>query len=227
MRAPRARLILQELKRSFTIHQEDYVSLLIGHKFKDPFATLVATILSQSSTDINSLKAFNNLDERVGVKPELLARASIESIEAAIKIGGLHRTKSRALKQLAIEVLQRFKGNLTPVLELPFTEARKSLTSLPKVGPKTADVLLVTLAGKPTIPVDTHVNRVSKRLGLAPETGKYEHVRAALQAHFPKRDYHKVHLHLIALGRHVCKAGRPLCSHCPVKKLCPFPNKTT
>lgn len=89
------------------------------------------------------------------------------------------------------------------------------------VGPKTADVVLLFSANKPTIPVDTHVNRVSKRLGLAPAKGDYEDIRLSLQSIFNPEDYLSVHLLLITLGRKYCKARRPLCQKCPVNKYCP------
>ncbi len=92
---------------------------------------------------------------------------------------------------------------------------------MPGVGPKTADVVLLFSANKPTIPVDTHVNRVSKRLGLSPQGGDYEAVRLSLQSKFEPKDYLTVHLLLIALGRKFCKAHNPHCSACPVNKYCP------
>lgn len=89
------------------------------------------------------------------------------------------------------------------------------------VGPKTADVVLLFCANKPTVPVDTHVNRVSRRLGLAPAKGDYEAVRVSLQGCFEPKDYLAVHLLLIALGRKYCRAHNPLCHSCPVNSLCP------
>jgi endonuclease-3 len=100
-------------------------------------------------------------------------------------------------------------------------EARKKLMELPGVGPKTADVVLLFSANQPTIPVDTHVNRVSKRLGLAPANGDYEAVRLSLQSLFEPKDYLAVHLLLIAHGRKTCKAQHPCCHQCPVYDYCP------
>ncbi|MCK4475058.1 endonuclease III, partial [Candidatus Bathyarchaeota archaeon] len=95
------------------------------------------------------------------------------------------------------------------------------LLQLPGVGPKTADVVLLFCADKPTIPVDTHVNRVSKRLGLAPNDREYETVRKSLQSLYNPKDYLTIHVVLILLGRKYCKAGKPLCRECPVNMLCP------
>ncbi len=103
---------------------------------------------------------------------------------------------------------------------MPVEKARKALMAFIGVGPKTADVVLLFSANKPTVPVDTHVNRVSKRLGLAPTLGGYEVVRLSLQEYFPPKDYLAVHLLLIALGRKFCKAHNPLCPQCPVNTYC-------
>jgi endonuclease-3 len=103
---------------------------------------------------------------------------------------------------------------------MPTEEARKTLMAMSGVGPKTADVVLLFSANKPTVPVDTHVNRVSKRLGLSPANGGYEDVRKSLQSLFMPKDYLSVHLLLIALGRKTCKAQKPLCCSCPVNSYC-------
>jgi len=108
-----------------------------------------------------------------------------------------------------------------PILSLPLEEARKTLIQMPGIGPKTADVVLLFSAEKPTIPVDTHVNRVAKRLGFAPENGDYEAIRANLQSLYNPQDYLAVHVLLIAHGRSYCKARRPFCEQCPVNNHCP------
>jgi endonuclease-3 len=99
------------------------------------------------------------------------------------------------------------------------------LQELPNVGPKTADVLL-SILGEPTISVDTHVDRVSKRLGLAPYKGKYEMVRSSLLNAFLGEEYRVVPMYFMALGRRVCRARRPLCPKCPINNLCPYDEKT-
>jgi endonuclease-3 len=104
---------------------------------------------------------------------------------------------------------------------MPFEEARKTLMQLPGVGPKTADVVLLFSANQPTIPIDTHVKRVSKRLALAPANGDYEDTRKALQSLYKPKDYLDIHIMLILLGRKYCRARNPLCQKCPVNTLCP------
>jgi len=193
---------------------------------KNPFQTLVATIISQNTTSKNAGKAFEKLSEKYQITPEALANANEKEIEEALRIAGLYRNKAETIRKVSRIVLREFHGSLEFVYSSPLEEARKSLMSLPGVGPKTADVVLLFSARKHTIPVDTHVNRVSKRLRLAPDGGSYEEVRTALQSLFVPEDYLAVHILLIALGRRYCKALKPLCQQCPVNELCPSRRST-
>jgi endonuclease-3 len=186
----------------------------------DPFETLVVTIISQNTADTNTERAYEHLSTKFRITPQVLARAKISDIEDCIRVAGLYQAKVRAIQNASKIVLKKFHGNLNPVLALPIEEARRTLMEMPGVGPKTADVVLMFSAGKPTIPVDTHVTRVSKRLGLAPQKGKYEAVRNSLQLLFQPKDYASVHLLLIAHGRKTCKAQKPLCHACPVSGVC-------
>jgi len=188
---------------------------------KDPFETLVVTIISQNTADRNTARAFENLSKQFEITPEVLANAEISRIETCLRVGGLYKSKTKTIQTASKIILEKFHGSLAPVLSLPLDEARKMLTELPGVGPKTADVVLLFSANQPTIPVDTHVNRVAKRLGLAPANGNYEAVRLSLQSLFQPKDYLAVHLLLIAHGRKYCKARRPHCIECPVNNYCP------
>ena len=136
-------------------------------------------------------------------------------------MAGLYRNKSKTIKYLAEVVLNKFNGDLTPVLKMPLDQAREILLSFPGVGPKTADVFLLFCGNKPTIPVDTHVFRVSKRLGLSPKDADYEGVRRSLQEVYPPNEYLALHLLLISLGRTFCKSRKPMCKSCPLLDLCP------
>jgi len=215
MKDENAEKILAILRNTFSIPKWIFSS-------EDPFKTLVATIISQNTNDLNTAKAFENLSNNFRITPEILAKAEVKDIERCLKVAGLYRNKSRVIKQVSEEVVQKYKGDLKRILVLPLEEARSLLLDFRGVGPKTADVLLLFAAKKSTIPVDTHVNRVSKRLGLAPQDGDYEDVRQALQALFDSKDYLSVHLLLIACGRKYCKAHKPLCSECPLRNLCRF-----
>lgn len=187
----------------------------------DPFETLVETIISQNTADRNTERAFEALSKQFEITPEVLAVAQTSRIERSLRLAGLYKNKARAIKQVSKMLLEKYHGTLEPILSLPLEHARKTLMEFPGVGPKTADVVLLFAAKQPTIPVDTHVNRVAKRLGLAPANGDYEAVRKGLQSLYDSRDYFSVHLLLIAHGRKYCKARRPLCNQCPVNMLCP------
>jgi endonuclease-3 len=211
-------------KRTATILQvlnETYMMPKWTKAQRDPFETLIMTIISQNTADRNTARAFERLSNRFEIKPEVLANAETSSIEEALKAAGLYTNKSKTIKQVSTIILEKFHGSVQPILALPLEEARKPLIQMPGVGPKTADVVLLFSAKQPTIPVDTHVNRVSKRLGFAPANGDYEAVRTSLQSLYEQSDYLAVHVLLIAHGRRYCKARRPLCAECPVNTYCP------
>jgi endonuclease-3 len=187
----------------------------------DPFETLVETIISQNTADRNTTRAFECLSKRFEMKPEALAEAETIEIEQCLKVAGLYKNKAKSIKQVSRKILEEFHGALESILDLPFEDARKTLLQFPGVGPKTTDVVLLFAAKQPTIPVDTHVNRVAKRLKFTPENADYETVRKNLQSLYNSRDYLAVHLLLIAHGRKFCKARRPICGECPLNMHCP------
>ncbi len=189
-------------------------------KQQAPFETLIAIIISQNTADTNTEKAFECLSNQFEVTPKALAEAETCKLEACLNVAGLYQSKAKTIKAVSKIIEEKFGGSLALILSLPLNEARRKLMNLPGVGPKTADVVLLFCVNQPTIPVDTHVNRVSKRLGLAPEDGDYEVVRLSLQALFPPKDYLALHLLLIAHGRKYCKAIKPLCIQCPVNSYC-------
>jgi len=185
------------------------------------FETLVITVISQNTADRNTSRAFENLSEKFPITPKALLKAPIQEIEEALKVAGLYRNKARTIKKLAKIVMERFNSSLNFIHEMPLEEARKTLLELPGIGPKTADVLLLFRAKKPTIPIDTHIKRVSKRLGFAKPDANYEEIRKSLQRLYDPKDYFGVHILLIMLGRKYCKARNPKCQDCPVQSLCP------
>ncbi|MEM3627035.1 MAG: endonuclease III [Candidatus Bathyarchaeia archaeon] len=217
MAEKRAEKILQRLRQTFSMPK------WITSK-KDEFTTLIITIISQNTADRNTAKAFERLSKKFKITPEVLANAEVSQIEECLRVAGLYRNKAKIIKHVSKVIVEKFGANLKSILSLPFEEARSMLLQLPGVGPKTADVLLLFCAEKPTIPVDTHVNRVAKRLGLAPENGNYEEVRNSLQSLYHPKDYLAVHILLIMLGRRYCIARKPLCGECPVGIFCPSKN---
>jgi len=190
-------------------------------KSRSPFRTLIHTILSQNTNDRNSEAAMKKLSQRYRINPEALSKAHVRDLMKCIRSAGLYTLKAPRIKEISRIILERYHGRLSPILELPYEQAKQELTALPGVGPKTADILLAFIAEHPVIPVDTHIARVSKRLGIAPRKASYEKVRASLEALIPPRDRLQLHLSIIAFGREICRAPRPLCRICPLNIACP------
>jgi endonuclease III len=206
--------ILQTLLKSLALPK------LVKQK-NDPFETLIITIISQNTNDNNTERAFENLSDQFEIAPLTLSEAETSKIEGCLHVGGLYKIKAKTIKNISKIILEKFDGSLKTILSLPLDDARKTLLELPGIGPKTADVVLLFSADQPTIPVDTHVNRVSKRFGWVSATDDYDIVRLRLQSLFDQKDYLKVHLLLIAHGRKYCKARHPKCHECPVNIYCP------
>ncbi|MEM2320986.1 MAG: endonuclease III [Candidatus Bathyarchaeia archaeon] len=189
----------------------------------DPFKVLIRTIISQSTAEINTRRAFEKLLMKIQpFTPAQLAEVDVKEVEETLKVAGLYRNKAAKIKRISSIILEEFDGNLDFIYHLPLSEAREKLLRLPGVGPKTADILLLFCAKRPVLPVDTHVNRVSKRLGLVRVNEKrYDAIRSKLERLYEPKDYFAVHMLFIALGRTFCKALKPLCSRCPLRELCP------
>ncbi len=189
-----------------------------------PFETLVHTILSQNTNDRNSDAAMRKLRKRYKITPRVLSKARVSDVTRCIRSAGLYRSKAPRIIQVARIINQQYAGRLSQILNLPYGQAKEKLMNLPGVGPKTADILLAFVAKHPVIPIDTHIERVSKRLGIAPQNADYESIRGNLEALIPSRDRLQLHLSLIAFGRAICKAPRARCAVCPVCDLCPSSN---
>jgi len=189
------------------------------YRSQDAFQALIAVILSQNTSSANSFRAYNRLEKKHEVKPEVLAQLDPEEIKPLIRIAGLHKRRSNRIVAVSNEVLKRFNGNLERVLRLPLEEARRELMSIKGVGPKTADVVLASKAGKPVLPIDTNIFRILNRTGLV-KGRKYEEARSVLESGVPPEKRWAVHLSLIRLGREICKPKGPLHSLCPIEDLC-------
>ena len=186
-----------------------------------PFETLIHTILSQNTNDRNSDAAMRRLKRHYAITPKELSNARVNDVVSCIRSAGLYRTKAPRIIALSKIIEQQYRGRLAPILKQPYGQAKEKLTALPGVGPKTADILLAFVAKRPVIPVDTHVARISKRLGIAPANADYEKTRSSLESLIHPRDRLQLHLSLIAFGRAICKAPRPRCAICPINDLCP------
>ncbi len=221
----RAKKVLTILRDALSIRDEDFAASLIAKESGDPFRVLVVTILSQNCTDKASVRAYRDLDKQVGIRVETLASARTRTVARAIRVAGLYKQKAKSIREIAQMLANSKHRALSVDLAGPVDEARISFQELPNVGPKTADVLL-SVWGRPTISVDTHVDRVSKRLGFTSPKARYEEVRSSLMRIFPEEDYTSVPVAFMAHGRQYCRALRPLCGICPIVSLCPYPNKS-
>lgn len=192
---------------------------------KDPFEVLVSIVMSQNSTDAITEKVMHALAVEMPVRPNPIARANSAKLIRILRPAGLAPQKVPRIRQLAREVLRRHDGDLTRLFNLPTAEAREALMDLPGIGPKTADVWLSLVAGRETMPVDTHIARLAHRWRLA-KTARYEDITARLQELISPRRRARGHLVLIEFGREVCQARRPRCELCPVYDMCDASVKT-
>ncbi|HEY3273307.1 MAG TPA: endonuclease III [Methanocella sp.] len=186
-----------------------------------PFDVLIATILSQNTTDRNSHRAFASLYSKYDT-PEKLAKAPEKEIAELIKIGGLHEQKSKLIKQVAQLVIDEYGGDLNFVCDADPEAARKELLTIKGVGPKTADCVLLFSCGRDVIPVDTHVFRISKRLGIVPEKADHEATHRILTEKIPAGERGSVHVDLVRFGREICKAQNPQHDKCFLIDLCDY-----
>ena len=187
----------------------------------DPAWELVYTILSQHTSDINSERAFANL-RRVFGSLEAVSEASPAEIEDAIRMGGLARVKAPRIKAVLRQIDDELHSyDLSFLAEMPLEEAKAWLKHLPGVGPKTAAIILCFSLGMPAMPVDTHIFRVSKRLGLIGAKVSADKAHDLLEPMVPTADVFAFHMYLIRHGRQVCKAQRPLCDNCVMASECP------
>jgi endonuclease-3 len=185
------------------------------------FETLIRTILSQNTSDVNSNRAMEKLESHFDITPEVLSQAPVKELIECIRSAGLYRVKAPRIKQISSIILKEYGGDLDSIFKKGAQEARSMMTELPGVGYKTADIVLAFVAGYPTVPVDTHVTRVSKRLGIVRKKAQYEEIRLALEKLVPANRRVRMHLSLIRFGREICKAPIPLCPRCLVNRTCP------
>jgi len=186
---------------------------------QDPVETLVLTILSQNTTDTNRDRAFCSLIETFG-DLDKVAEASMDDIASAIRHGGLQQQKAKSIREaLAFVVSERGRLDLSFLEELPVDAAMQWLLALQGVGPKTASIVLLFCFDRPTFPVDTHIRRVMRRMGLLNGHGD-PHPR--LNALLPADPVLMQQLHLltIRLGREVCHPRNPCCQRCPLRPQC-------
>lgn len=180
---------------------------------RDPFELLISVILSAQTTD----KAVNKVTPNLFAKypnAEALAKATPEEVEPYIKTIGLYRNKAKHLVACAQQLVSEYQGHIP--------QTRESLMSLPGVGRKTANVVLSVAFGIPAFAVDTHVERISKRLSLVEQQAKPLQVENQLTAQIPESWWGHTHHAMIFFGRYFCTAKQPQCQNCPLLLQCQY-----
>lgn len=187
---------------------------------------LVSTILSQNTNDINRDRGFNALRAKFRTWEEVRDADTVDVVNA-IRPAGLANQKGPRIQQVLRSITEeRGSLDLSFLEKLTVDEARAWLTRFNGVGPKTAAIVLCFSLGKPAFPVDTHIYRVTGRIGLRPEKMTVEQAHPHLESLFPPETYYAAHLNIIRLGREICQARRPRCEVCPIIKMCDYGRNT-
>jgi endonuclease-3 len=188
----------------------------------EPVAELVSTILSQNTNDTNRDTAFARLCERFE-DWEAVRDANLDAVVEAIRPAGLANQKGPRIQEaLAFITEERGELELDFLADWPVEEAKEWLTSIKGVGPKTAAIVLLFSLGRPAFPVDTHVHRVSQRLGLIGSRVSREKAHDELEKLVPEEEYYAFHLNLIRHGRELCTSRSPQCQDCFLIDLCNY-----
>ncbi|MBI4670664.1 MAG: endonuclease III [Chloroflexi bacterium] len=192
----------------------------------DPVEALVGCILSQATTDAQSDAAYDALIAKYPTWGKL-RDARVTDIARVIRASGLANDKARYIKH-ALQFIERERGkiNLDFLNAMGTADARKWLMQMQGVGPKTASIVLLFAQKRPVFPVDTHVHRVTRRLGWISEKTSAEQAHELLEAQIPPKRYYALHVNLIRLGREICRAQNPRCAICPLKDLCAYFQRT-
>jgi endonuclease III len=214
----RLRAILKRLVRAYGVPR--------WQPTHDPLGELIATILSQNTSDVNSERAYAALRNAYPTWEDVL-RANPDELAAVIRSGGLAALKSRRIQ----DILQRLAArqerlSLDFLIDMPMPAARAFLADFSGVGPKTIACVLLFACGHPAFPIDTHIFRVTTRLGLLPAGCTAERAHAILEPSIPAHDVYSAHVNLIRHGRTLCKARQPACTGCCLRTLCPYPQRS-
>ena len=180
---------------------------------KEIFKILITTILSQRTRDENTEKTASNLFSKADT-PEKILKLSTEQLQKLIRSSGPFRQKTKRIKSVSKIILEKYKGKVP--------KTREELMELPGVGFKTADIVLMYGHGIPSIAIDTHCNRIPKRIGLVNKKANVEGVKQSLESLIPKKDWYIVNLGLVQFGREVCRPINPKCNVCPMSKYCDY-----
>ncbi len=218
---------MSKLQKVIGLLRKEYGVPEIRRK-EDPIESLIQVILSQNTNDKNRDRAWRGLKKRFNVMEEILD-SDVEEIADTISVAGLHNTKAERIKNCLEEIKEKQGGlDLNFLEDMDVEEAKSWLRQLPGIGPKSAAVVLNFTFDKETFPVDTHVFRVTKRLGLVPEKTTREGAHDILEEKVPGGRKQEFHINLIKHGRSICKARNPRCEICNLSGMCNYflENKT-
>jgi endonuclease-3 len=189
-------------------------------RFRDPTEVLILTILSQNTNDLNSDRAFASLTSGFSGWEEI-ASARSSSVASAIKVGGLAKIKAKRIKKILRQIGERSDDHsISFIKKMADNEAWEYLMSFEGVGPKTAACVMMFSLGRDFMPVDTHVHRVSKRLGLIPKAMNAEKAHDWYREMKPPVSMYQFHLNMIQHGRTLCRPAKPKCEECALKGQC-------
>jgi len=207
--------ILDGMKKTMlAVNPPRYTALERLHKVQTarPFRILIATILSARTKDENTTKAADKLFKLYGT-PQKLAKAKVKDVEKVIKSVGFYHVKSKRIIEVANLILSKYDGKVPADID--------KLVDMPGVGRKTANCVLVYAFKKPAIPVDTHVHRISNRLGLV-DTKMPEETEMALRKKIPKKYWLDINNTFVMYGQNICKPISPMCDVCKIRKTCNY-----
>ena len=188
----------------------------------DPLAMLIKIILSQATSDVNSHRTFGNLKSKFRNWEAVLA-ANESEIADAIRLGGLANQKARVIKDLLDQIKEAHgKLSLKFVEKMPDEAARDFLTKFRGVGPKTVACTLLFASHKEVFPLDTHIFRICKRMGILPEKISDTSAHKLLDELVPHGKFYSLHVNLIRLGKQICRPREPLCKQCPLIEYCDY-----
>jgi endonuclease-3 len=224
MEAPQKAREIYRILRALKLLEDTRFTSLEGLREGDIFQALIATILSQNTNDKNSIAAFRELKKNIKLTPYVLANKDLYEIKKWIRKAGLYDSKAKAIRDSAKLVISELEGDLNNLKKYPLKEAKRILLNIKGIGVKTADVILLHM-NYPVFPVDTHIMRVSKRLGLVGEEAGYEEVSRTWRKALSPEEYLDAHLRLIAFGRKICLSRKPRCDICPLSHICIYVKK--
>lgn len=207
---------MNEVERVVSVLKRHYGADAFRIETAEPFHALISCILSQRTTDKNAANVTKTLFSAAST-PQSILNLPEENLKQLIRSSGYYNQKAKYIIEATRVIVEKFNGE-TPRI-------RDELLSLPGVGPKTADIVLSYGYGEPAVAVDTHIHRVSRRIGLAGIDAKTTEVKKVLEDALPQTDWYYADGALLQLGKDYCKPRKPKCGECPVEKLCGYEEK--